>query len=179
MVRNVLLLKLLLVGCSEASTPNTTKNYYDLSGLMNQQIAYLSDKQLLTQKTLKVTGQKTESLETKDIYWKQELELFLQADINKQAYNLSYDKQELPDGVIYKLKKGEDLPVQVLKIVFDEEKNPKHIEASMHTKNYLYESQKNLSMDLTKKRLKSYQIEGWQELFIGQRKSFSVEGIMK
>jgi hypothetical protein len=42
----------------------------------------------------------------------------------------------------------------------------------------LYQSEKTLSMDFDKSQLKSYHIEGWQELFIGSKKGFEVNGIL-
>ena len=177
-MRKLLFISLLLVGCTESSNENTTKYYYDLAGFINQQISQLTDSKLLTQKKLLI-GEKAETIQTKDIDWKKEFELFLQADLNKQSYQLSYTKDSMQNSVVYQLKKGEKLPVKTLKIEFDEEKSPKHIEALMQVENYLYKSEKHLSMDLEKKQLKSYQIEGWQELFVGKKKSFKVVGVIK
>ena len=52
------------------------------------------------------------------------------------------------------------------------------VEALLQTKNYLYQSEKHFLMNLDKKHLTSYQIEGWQKLFIGKRKEFKVNGIV-
>jgi hypothetical protein len=112
------------------------------------------------------------------IDWQKELELFLQADLNKQSYQLSYNKEETPKMVVYMLKEGESLPVKSLKIIFDEDKSVKHIEALIQTENYLYKSEKYLLMTLDKNHLTHYQIEGWQELFIGKKKNFKVDGIV-
>ncbi|MDZ7935872.1 MAG: hypothetical protein U5M51_13105 [Emticicia sp.] len=67
--------------------------------------------------------EKKEVLNTKKIDWQKELELFLQADLNKQSYQLSYNKEETPQMAVYTLKEGEKLPVKSLKIIFDEDKN--------------------------------------------------------
>ncbi len=176
-MRKLLIISLLSVGCSQSSNENTTKTYFDLAGFINQKITQLSDSKPLTNKKLLI-GEKTENIQTKDIDWKKELELFLQADLNKQSYQLSYAKDSSQNMLIYQLKKGENLPVKTLKIEFDKEKSPKHIEALMQVENYLYKSEKKLSMDLDKKQLKNYQIEGWQELFVGSKKSFKVVGIL-
>lgn len=176
-MRKLLFISFLMFGCNESKNLNTTKFYYDLAGLINQQISQLTKKQPITVKNLLI-GEKTETLQTNDIDWKKELELFLQADLNKQSYQLSYEKDSTQNTVVYQLKKGEKLPVKTLKIEFDEEKSPKHIEALMQVENYLYKSEKHLSLDLEKKLLKSYQIEGWQELFIGKKKGFKVFGVV-
>ena len=178
LMRKLLFISLLLVGCTESNTENTPKYYYDLAGFINQQISQLTKNQPIVQKNLLI-GEKNESMQTKDIDWKKELELFLQADLNKQSYQLSYTQDSTQNTVVYQLKKGEKLPVKSLKIEFDEEKSPKNIEALMQVENYLYKSVKTLSMNLDKQQLKNYQIEGWQELFIGKKKVYKVVGVIK
>lgn len=176
-MRKLLFISLLLIGCAESETQNATKTNFDLTGLVNQQIAELNKNQPLTHKNLEIEDKK-EVLNTNKIDWQKELELFLQADLNKQSYQLSYTKEKTPQSEIYTLKEGENLPVKSLKIIFDEDKTVKHLEALLQTKNYLYESEKHLLMALDKNRLTNYQIEGWQELFIGKKKSFKVDGIV-
>ena len=176
-MRKLLFISLLLIGCTESETQNATKTTFDLAGLVNQQIAELNKNQPLTHKNLEIEDKK-EVLNTNKIDWQKELELFLQADLNKQSYQLSYNKEETPQMAVYTLKEGEKLPVKSLKIIFDEDKTVKHLEALLQTKNYLYESEKHLLMTLDKNRLTNYQIEGWQELFIGKKKSFKVDGIV-
>lgn len=176
-MRKLLFISLILIGCTESETQNATKTNFDLAGLVNQQIAELNKNQPLTHKNLEIEDKK-EVLNTNKIDWQKELELFLQADLNKQSYQLSYNKEETPQMTVYTLKEGEKLPVKSLKIIFDEDKTVKHLEALLQTKNYLYESEKHLLMTLDKNRLTNYQIEGWQELFIGKKKSFKVDGIV-
>jgi hypothetical protein len=176
-MRKYLFISILLVSCSQTETQNTIKTYFDLVGLVNHQIEILNKTQPLTHKNLLI-GEKKETLNATKIDWQKELELFLQADINKQSYQLSYNKTETPNTLIYELKKGENLPVKTLKIIFDKDKSPQRIDALMQTNNYLYQSEKTLSMDFDKSQLKSYHIEGWQELFIGSKKGFEVTGIL-
>lgn len=176
-MRKLLFISLLLVGCTESENQSSTKIYFDLAGLVNQQVSELNKNQPLTHKNLAIE-EKKEALNTNKIDWQKELELFLQADLNKQSYQLSYNKEETPQMAVYKLKEGENLPVKSLKIIFDENKSAKHIEALLQTENYLYQSEKHLLMTLDKNHLTNYQIEGWQELFIGKKKSFKVDGIV-
>lgn len=176
-MRKLLFISLLVIGCAKSETQNSTKIYFDLAGLVNQQITELNKNQPLTHKNL-VIEEKKEVLNTNKIDWQKELELFLQADLNKQSYQLSYNKEEMPQMAVYTLKEGENLPVKSLKILFDEDKSVKHIEALIQTDNYLYQSEKHLLMTLDKNRLTNYQIEGWQELFIGKKKNFKVDGIV-
>jgi hypothetical protein len=176
-MRKLLFISLLLVGCTELETENSTKTYFDLASLVNQQIAELNKNQPLTHKNLAIE-EKKEVLNTNKIDWQKELELFLQADLNKQSYQLSYNKEETPKMAVYMLKEGENLPVKSLKIIFEVDRTAKQIEALIQTKNYLYQSEKHLFMTLDKNHLTHYQIEGWQELFMGKKKNFKVDGIV-
>ncbi|GAB3504534.1 hypothetical protein [Emticicia fontis] len=177
-MRKVLILSLFLASCTQSENKIQSKSYYDLAGLINQQIGDLSVKKPLVEKTVALAD-KQERIETKDIDWSKELELFLQADLNKQSYQSGYTIDVKDKRTSYQLKEGEKLPVTQLIIEFDEKDFPKHIEATMRTSNYLYESDKKLSADLVNNQLKEYKIEGYQELFIGSKKNFSIEGKIK
>jgi hypothetical protein len=177
-MRILLLLSLFLASCTQSENKIQSKTYYDLAGLINQQISDLSAKKPLVEKTV-ILADKQELIETKDIDWNKELELFLQADLNKQSYQSGYTIDTKDKIVSYQLKAGEKLSVTQLLIEFDEKDLPKHIEATMHTNNYLYESDKKLTADLVNNQLKTYKIEGYQELFVGSRKNFGVVGKIK
>jgi hypothetical protein len=177
-MRLVLLLLLFVAACTNSENKIQSKNYYDLAGLLNRQISDLSAKKPLVEKTV-VLADKKERIDTKDINWNKELELFLQADLNKQSYQSAYTVDVKDKRISYRLKEGEKMPVNQLVIEFDEKDLPKHIEATMRTSNYLYESDKKLTADLVNNKLINYKIEGYQELFIGSRKNFSIEGKIK
>ncbi len=176
-MRKLLFISLFLIGCNESEKQNSIKTYFDLSGLITQQITALNKNQPFTHKNLIIVDKK-EVLQTNKIDWQKELEMFLQADLNKQSYQLSYNKQENSQIAFYTLKDGEDLPVKSLKIIFNDDKSTKYIEAFLQTKNYLYQSEKHLLMTLDKNHLTTYKIEGWQKLFIGEKKNFEVDGII-
>lgn len=167
-----------MAACTNNENKIQSKIYYDLAGLMNQQISDLSAKKPLVEKIVALAD-KQERIETKDIDWNKELELFLQADLNKQSYQSGYTIDIKDKRVSYLLKEGEKLPVKQLMIEFDDKDLPKHIEATMHTSNYLYESDKKLIADLVNNQLKNYKIGGDQQLFIGSKKTFSIEGRIK
>ena len=177
-MRLVLILFLFLAACTNNENKIQSKSYYDLAGLLNQQISNLSAKKPLVEKAV-VLEEKKERIETKEIDWNKELELFLQADLNKQSYQSAYTIDIKDKKANYVLKEGEKMPVKLLTIEFDDKNLPKHIEVMMNTDNYMYESSKKLTLELTNNQLKSYKIEGYQELFIGSKKNFSIEGKIK
>ena len=174
----ILLLSIFAASCNNSENKIQSKTYYDLAGLINQQISDLSAKMPLVEKIVTLTD-KQERIETKDIDWNKELELFLQADLNKQSYQSGYTVDVQDKRTNYVLKRGEKLPVRQLTIELDEKDLPRQIEAIMHTKNYLYESDKKLTANFVNNQLKSYKIEGYQELFVGSKKSFSIIGKIK
>ncbi len=171
---------LALTSCQNPAENNTEPNaYYDVKGFVQTQIQLLSQQQPTIEKMM-VVGQDVEKRTTKEVNWKKELELFLQADINKPAFRLSYAIQH-PDSLTYEytLQTEEDLPVRFLKVVLDKNSGkPALIEAKISSENKLYESEKNLSMRCEEKagvwRVATYQIEGFQELVISDRKPFDV-----
>lgn len=174
-----------LYACSTPPSQETvsTRDYFDLRGFMERQIASLTAIHPVVSKTMKI-GDSSEQISTSSVDWKKELDLFLQADLNKPALKGSYDSFR-PDSVTfeYKLKPNEDLPVEYLKIVLDSISNePAHLEARILTKNKLYESRKNLQLECGREDgtwiLKSYQISGYQELLFTDRKIFQITAIL-
>jgi len=171
---------LALTACQNSAKTTTEPNaHYDVEGFVQGQIQLLSQQQPTIQKTM-VVGQDEEKRTTKAVDWKKEFELFLQADINKPAFRQSYATQR-PDSLTYAytIRTGEDLPVQFLKVILDKNSGqPALIEAKISSKNKLYESEKYLSMRSEEKagvwRVASYQIKGFQELVISDRKPFDV-----
>lgn len=161
----------------EEQGPNV---YYDLKGFVEKQIGLMAEEKPTINKTMRV-GDKEEARSTAEVDWKKELELFLQADLNKNAYRLSYAINR-PDSLTYEylLKTDEDLPVRRLKIILDETTGkPALVEAQILSENKLYESEKNIQLRSGSRngawRVVSYRIEGFQELAIGDRKPFDVQ----
>ncbi|WP_337043276.1 hypothetical protein [Emticicia sp. 17c] len=177
-MRILLFVLLFLSACTNPETRISSNQYYDVAGLVNEQIKALSAKKPLVEKNVMLAN-KQERIETKDIDWEKELELFLQADLNKQSYQLSYVTENTANTTTYRLKPAEKLPVKYVAIEWDENKKPRRIEAVMQTSNYLYESDKTLVAIFEKGHLSEYQIKGYQELFVGSRKNFAIHGKIK
>ena len=179
-IQSIFALLLTLAACQTPAETRTEPNaYYDVKGFVENQIQLLGQRQPAIEKTM-VVGQEQEKRSTRDVNWQKELELFVQADINKPAFRLSYATQR-PDSLTYeyRLQTEEDLPVRFLKVVLDKSsRKPALIQAQIQAENKLYESQKNLSLRCAEEdghwQVVSYQIEGFQELVISDRKPFDV-----
>ncbi len=170
----------LLSACQTPTEENQAPPvYYDVKGFVQNQIQLLNQQKPRVEKTM-VVGNDEEKRSTKEVDWRKEFELFVQADINKPAYRQSYAIAR-PDSLTYEytILTKEDLPVRYLKVVLDKPNGqPTLIEAKILAENKLYESEKNLLMHCAQKsgdwRVTSYQIKGFQELVISDRKPFDV-----
>lgn len=173
---------LTITSCTpEESRDDAPKAYYDLKGFVENQIVYLTDKKPEVSKTA-VLGSKREISKTRDIDWKKELELFIQADINKPSYRQSYEVvQNGPLHYEYRLKPNNDLPVQYLRIDTDSVlKQPLYVEALIRAKNKIYDSEKKVVLKSIKRDnlvgVNVYEVSGYQKLIFVERKTFHVNG---
>lgn len=171
-----------LVSCRQEETrDDTPKLYYDLEGFIENQIVYLNEKKPEVNKTA-ILGSKHEVSKTREVDWKKELELFVQADINKPSYRQSYEVvQNGPLHYEYRLKPGNDLPVAYLKIDTDSIlKQPLRVEALVRTSNKIYHSEKKVVLTAAKRDnllgVSSYEVNGYQKLIFVEKKIFSVRG---
>lgn len=172
---------LLLISCdSTKEEEQQTKKFYDLKGFIESQIVQLDSEKPVVLKVMEIGADRNE-LSTKDVDWKKELELFVQADINKPAYSQSYSVIRSDSlNLEYVVKQGENLPVRHLKIQLNEAGGvPIKIEASIRSENKLYQSEKNIYLRCSVKdnstQIISYDISGFQKLVTMQEKLFSIQ----
>ncbi|MEO6685430.1 MAG: hypothetical protein ABIN24_05670 [Dyadobacter sp.] len=158
--------------------------YYDLKGFVDSQISVLNKEKPEVVKTMSVSG-KNETRTSREMDWKKELELFIQADINKPAYSKSYSTTK-PDSltIVYTLTTEESLPVRYLKIEMDKISGmPLMIQALLRSENKLYQSEKNIEMHGSVKggqwHLNTYSIKGYQKLAMMDKKTFDVSAQVK
>jgi len=187
-MRILLLLIVLLISlgsCQNPTDTNAPKNYYDVKGFIETQIKELEKRKPLVNKEMTL-GDATDTKSTTDINWAKELDLFIQTDLNKQAFQLSYEVSHPTHNThLYLLKSSEKLSVKSLKIVVDERfQQPNLIEALFQEENKLYYSEKTLSLTCTMRPegvwlVKSYTISGFQHLTLTDKKRFSVKGTVQ
>ena len=183
MKRLVYFLPLFLFSCSQTQEKPQTPTYFPLKAFMEQQIAVLASQKPLVTKTVAAEGQ-ADKTQTRALDWAKELDLFVQADLNKPAYINSYTVLNDGNTTQYILKDGENLPTQLVKITRDSvTQQPIKIEALSQTENYLFTSHKKVSLvaNVNKRgswQLAQYQVEGFQQLIFGSKKSFRIEGVL-
>ena len=176
---------LFLSGCDQPQEKAKEKKiYYDLKGFIETQIEFLSEQKPIVDKVMSVSG-KNESRSTREVDWKKELELFIQADINKPAYSKSYAVSK-PDSLtsVYTLKTVENISVKWVRIQLDKTTgNPVLIQARLRSENKLYQSEKNVELHCKSEsnqwHLTSYSIKGYQKLATMDRKDFDIQAEVK
>jgi hypothetical protein len=169
-----------LSSCQEKKVEEKNKKYYyDLKGFAENQIVYLEERKPRVHKTAFLSGKK-EIATTREIDWKKELGLFIQADINKPAYRQSYEViHNDSTHYEYKLRPNMNLPVQYLKIVTDPNFNqPVYVKALLKSENKIYKSEKEIELTCTESnnlwQLSSYTVKGYQKLIFMDKKSFQI-----
>jgi hypothetical protein len=167
----------LMVGfsaCQSGSAEMRVKKYYDLKGLVEKQIEALKSEKPKIQKSISMN----ETLENQTIDsldWSQELDFFIQADLNKPAFVSSYRTDSSTMGVKYFLKETENLPVKFLEINRMGEDGIE-VRALVSNNNYLYDTERNLKLAIKQGQLLDYQIDGFQKVVFGEKKNFKITG---
>ena len=174
----------LFFSCQPSPETTSVKTYYDLKGFLEKQVIGLNKQKPSVLKETKIGNSKDQKT-TNAIDWNKELEIFLQTDLNKPAYKLSYVINR-PDSTTYeyRLKDGEKMTVKYLKIsVGLLSKQIEKLEAVVKQSNQLYHSEKQLLFTCAPAQngqwqIKTYEVSGFQQLAMAEKKTFSVKGIV-
>jgi len=177
-----LLLVFALASCSSEQRQVSTEQYFDLQTFVAGQIDELNALHPNVEKTV-VSGKEQETRQLATINWTKELDLFVQADLNKPAYRNSYQVEKPTEySIVYRARPGEEVPVKYLKIELDPaQKKPRSVEATVTSENYLYNSEKRLLMHCSPDGkgnwlVRDYQVSGYQQLAFFDKKPFEVKG---
>jgi hypothetical protein len=167
-----LLLALLITACQEPSEIFIDE-YYKLNDFWLGQKDKLESSKPTFAKTIKMDGSEN-TVQTSDINWKRELEIFMSTDINRSAMRGCYDEVKEGNNLIYTLKSDKEQAVRKIEITLENEK-PILVKAKMLTENFLYSSSRSISANFVEGQLSEYTISGSQELFIGTKKDFFIK----
>jgi hypothetical protein len=170
----IFLFAISFVACQEPSDIQIDE-YYDLNNFWLTQKAQLESSKPTFSKVIEMDGDKN-TVQTSDINWKKELEIFMGTDINRSAMKGCYDEKREGNKLTYTLKSDKEQAVRTIEIELQNEK-PISIKAEILTENFLYTSTRSIAAQFVNGKMENYQIAGWQELFIGSKKHFDIKAI--
>lgn len=168
---------IILLSCSQQNKADVNI-FFDSEGFANEIIEKMEMVKPVVYKKNTINQEESEA-ELSDIDWSKELELLKQANINKVAFQLSYETEESALQTHYSLVSDDPLLVKKMTILKDSTGQISQIKAHLSTDNYLYASEKNLVFNFDQNMVTDYHVNGWQELFIGDRKTFEINGEVK
>ena len=158
--------------------------YFNLQGFVKEQIAYLQSTQAKVYKIALINDKKESKLLEK-IDWQKELDSFLQADINKSAFEGMYSLQDSSaNGRLIKhyQAKSNTLHTRSLRIEIDESSNAVlSVQVRIEAENYLYRTYQEMSITCErnangKNVIKHYKFLGQQKMIFSPEKRFEIEG---
>ena len=181
------MLALLLAGCGEAgpaALPARRPLYFDVKGLLTQQVARLEQCHAAATKRVRLRAETPEIVRVPTVKWADELQIFFQADINKAALRGAYtvDSVALPGGALrhtYTRRPGQpNAPVARL-VVVQQGAEPQEIAATIVQNNALFSAQKQLRVQLEHGQLRRYEVVGTQKLVLFDTLRYSAAGVVE
>jgi hypothetical protein len=163
-----------LAGCGDAGPAAPVARrplYFDVKGLVTQQVKQLDQRQAAVTKQVSLRGNATETVRVPAVKWADELQIFFQADINKAALRGVYavDSVMLPGGVLrrtYTRLPGQaNAPVEQL-TVLQQGAVAQEVAATIVQSNPLFSAQKQLRFQLQNGKLSRYEVVGTQKLVL-------------
>jgi len=182
-----------LIGILSCTDPvekeSTNLKYYDLNGLIDQQLVWLIEFNPEIRKTAVLNGiPESSSMRLDSVQWARELKIFRDADLNKSRLRLEYriveDLSEPTSNLkirLYEAINKEMMEVEYLKIFYvEKEEDLRKLEASVREKNSLFSSKKTLYMTFEDDgngsiKIKHFKIEGQQKMILMDTVKFSLE----
>jgi len=170
---------LLLGSCTKDPTEiyfEDQRHYYDLPNCMNHQVEALHRMGKRVRKHLTKDGQ-TQTVERGQVNWKEELELFIDSDINRPAWRgaFSADTVELERMYVITYRTdNKEIPVKSVVVTLDREsKQCLRLTIDRITENFLYSSNQKLFFTPGE----GYTIKGHLKVPFIFESEFSVESV--
>lgn len=171
----LIFIALLLSGCQNSTGTDRVLKYFDSKTWVENLITDLKATQPPVEKTWTYDHQ-VEQKEVREIDWEKELKLFLDADLNKSSFIMSYDSVKEEYRTVYLLKPGEKLPVKEFSVAFDSSHAPVTISCIRQSENYFFSTGSEISLFAEAGKLSAYEIRSVQRLLWFKPDSSVVSG---
>lgn len=171
-------LSVVSISCSQEENADFERQYIDLKSVIETTIHQNETENPSFNKEVWI-NEETETITTQKLDWNRELEVFYLADLNKRDYLNKYAKDSTAFQVKYSLLPDMEAPVKELIVRFDSNSAVSAIKAVLLTDNFLYESERELDLKFSNSKLVQYEVDGWQELFIGSKKTYRLKSTKK
>ncbi len=153
--------------------------YFDLKGFIEIQTEQLDSMHVIKTTRIKGQEQRTEAWYSQE-EWKEELDVFLNADINTAALAQSYDTQVKLNKLRHELYPDEIGKVKSIEVTYAEDRVT-GIYVKMVEENIFYTSTTlaNLYMNNATKKVDHYSIETTQKIWFLEPNNMKVQGVVK
>lgn len=155
---------------------------YNLTLYLQEQKARMQAKKPMVLKSVTTENQLTETVETDEINWEDELAVFEQLDLRRPALEEYYIKQEttLDNGDIaieYKKREESEPLVQYLYLTLSPTRQLKHLNATLQDQNPLFYSRRFVELETEPGtgNILGYSIKGVQKLIFSDSLHYSVD----
>ncbi len=149
---------------------------------LQQQMQRLQAEKPMVLKSVKTENSPTETIETSEVDWEDELAVFQEVDLSRPALQDLYSEHREPhtDGstsVSFRKVEEAETPVQYLQLQLSPQNNIQQLEALVLEKNLLFYSRRkvSLSTDPESGDVSSYRIEGVQKLIFGDSLHYRID----
>lgn len=178
----LLLLTLAFAACERPVPPAAESDTYNLTQFLQEQIATMQAKKPMVLKSVSTDNLPSETVQTDEVDWQDELAVFEQLDLNKPTLEEYYTKDQIPLGdgghaIIYKKREDSEPLVHYLYLGFGPDKQLKQLQAILQDKNPLFFSRRKvmLQTDPGTGNISDYRIEGVQKLIFSDSLHFRVD----
>ncbi|MEM7548342.1 MAG: hypothetical protein AAF363_01610 [Bacteroidota bacterium] len=159
---------------------NRISEYYDISGLLEENINELASQEAGISKEVSYDGEKeTISSSLDSAEWAEELEYFFSMELNKPQFVGTLDidtSQNAGSMTITYTNEQKKEELKFVELAF-KDGEISSIKGKIKSNSFLYKIERNMMLDFnSNKLLKEYHVQGTRKLIFGDPKDFSVKG---
>ena len=164
-----------LCGCGveDSATGESSRNFYDIEGLVREQLTMLDSIRPSVEKYAEINGDSERNVFIPDsATWREELDPLSGLDLNEPHLYDLYEVWEVQDsGIQYKSIRAKETRIDEVNIAFEGDmEKPAHVTARISSSNPLFSMSRNVAFEFAAMNglhiLKSYSITGWQKMVL-------------